>query len=77
MTKLKLVGAAAVTLLLASPSMGAQRVDHNRFSYRMSPVHYGSVGHRSVYDAYGLYLGGGFAAGSASDGDFARRNTFN
>jgi hypothetical protein len=77
MTKLKLVGAAAVALLLASPAVAARRVDHNRYSYRVSPVHHGNVGHRSVYDAYGLYPGSDFAPGDAYNGDFARRNTFN
>ena len=48
MTKLKLVGAAAVALLLAGPAAAAQRVDHNRYSHRESLVHHGSFGHKSV-----------------------------
>lgn len=77
MTKLKLVGAATVALLFASPAVAAQGVDHNRYSHRVSPVHHGKFGHRSAYDAYGLYPGGYFAPGNAYDGDFARGNTFN
>jgi hypothetical protein len=77
MTKPRLVDAPAVALLLAGPAVTAQRVDHNHCSRRVSPVHHGNFGHKSVYDAYDLNLGGDFAPGNAKNGDFERRNTFN
>jgi hypothetical protein len=69
MTNLTLIGAAAALLLIATPAMAKQRVDHYRYGYahRMP---------RSVYNAYGFYRGDD-AAPSNISGDFDRRNTFN
>ena len=71
---LKLIGAAAVALLVVAPTMAAQRVDHHRHAYRTQTRNFD---YRSVYDAYGFYPDGGLAPGNAFGGDFDRKNTFN
>jgi hypothetical protein len=71
---LKLVAAAAASLLVATPALAAQRVDHHRQSRRVQ--HARKFDYRSVYGAYGFDRGDDFASGNDYD-DFARRNTFN
>ena len=77
MTNLKLIGAATLSLLVASPAVATPQRDHHHYSYshRMSPVqHARSYG--SPYEAYGFDRGNDFNRGNSS-GDFERRNTFN
>ena len=71
---LKLIAAAAASLLVATPALAAQRVDHHRQSRRVQ--HARKFDYRSVYGAYGFDRGDDFAPGNDYD-DFARRNTFN
>ena len=77
MTNFKLIGATALSLLVAAPAVATPQHDHHRYSHRMSPVqHARNFGYgSSVYKAYG-FDGGDFARGNFSD-DFDRRNTFN
>jgi hypothetical protein len=73
---IKLIGAAAVSLLIATPAVAMQRAYHH--GYRASPVHRArNFGYRSAYNAYGFYPGSGDFAPSNVYDDFARRNTFN
>jgi hypothetical protein len=68
----KLITAAAVSLLVATPALAAQRAAHHRYSH----AHARLFNYRSVYGAYGFDQGGNFAPDNIS-GDFDRRNTFN
>jgi hypothetical protein len=79
MTNFKLLGAAALSLLVAPPAVAAPQRDHHRYSYshRISPVqHTRNFGYGSPYEAYGFDRGDDFARGISS-GEFDRRNTFN
>jgi hypothetical protein len=79
MTNFKLIGAAALSLLLASPAVAMPQRDHHRYAYshRMSPAqHVRNFGYGSPYEAYGFDRGNDFDRGNVS-GDFDRRNTFN
>jgi hypothetical protein len=79
MANFKLIGAAALSLLVATPAVARPQRDHHHYGYshRMSPVqHARSFGYRSPYEAYGFDRGSDFDRGNFSD-DFERRNTFN
>jgi hypothetical protein len=79
MTNLKLIGAATLSLLVASPAVATPQRDHHHYSYshRMSPVqHARGLSYGSPYEAYGFDRGNGFDRGTSS-GDFERRHTFN
>jgi hypothetical protein len=79
MTNFKLLGAAALSLLVAAPAVAVPQRDHPRYGYshRTSPVqHARGFGYGSPYEAYGFDRGDDFARGNVS-GDFERRNTFN
>lgn len=68
MMNFRLIGAAALSLMLATPAMAMHRGYHH---------HYGHVIHRgAAYRAYNFYPRHDFAPGNVDD-DFARRNTFN
>jgi hypothetical protein len=69
MTNFGLIGTAAVLLLVATPAMAKQRVDHTRYGYAQRIP-------RSVYNAYGFDRGSDVTPGNTS-ADFDRRNTFN
>ena len=69
MTRFRLFGAVALSLLVTTPAMAMQHV--NRHRNASTARHAGSFDYRSVYGAYGFDRSGGF-----SD-DFDRRNTFN
>ena len=62
MTKFGLIGAAALSLLLATPAMAMHHHHHHYFHLSALKVYYGST-----YGAYDFYRGY----------DFARRDTFN
>jgi hypothetical protein len=79
MTNYKLIGAAALSLLVAAPAVAMPQRDHHRYGYshRMSRVqHARNFGYGSVYKAYGFDRGDDVARGNFS-ADFDRRNTFN
>jgi hypothetical protein len=62
MTKIGLIAAAALSLVLATPAM-ARQGHHHHYGYSHAlKLHYGST-----YAAYGFYRGS----------DFARKDTFN
>jgi hypothetical protein len=61
MTKFGLIGAAALSLVLATPAMAMQRHHHHYDYVHGLKSHFGST--------YGAYQSYGY--------DFARRNTFN
>lgn len=61
MTKFGLIGAAALSLVLATPAMAMHHHRHYDYFHALK-YHYGST-----YGAYTFYRGY----------DFARRNTFN
>jgi hypothetical protein len=61
-----MIGAAALTLLLATPAMAMHRGNH---------LHYGHFSHRASR-AYAFDRGYDFAPGNVYN-DFDRRNTFN
>jgi NhaP-type Na+/H+ or K+/H+ antiporter len=61
MMKFGLIGAAALSLVLATPAMAMQR-HHHHYYFHALKFHFGST-----YGAYNTYHGY----------DFARRNTFN
>ena len=61
MTKFGLIGAAALSLVLATPAMAMQRHHHHYGYFHVLKVYFGST-----YGAYGYHRWG----------DFARRNTF-
>jgi len=69
MIKFGLIGAAAALLMVATPAMAKQRVDHTRYGYSQRIP-------RSVYNAYGFDRGSAVTPGNIS-ADFDRRNTFN
>src|ERR1700732_1911608 len=62
MTKFGLIGAAALSLVLATPAMAMHRHHHHYGYLHALKFHFGST-----YGAYNFYQGY----------DFARRNTFN
>jgi hypothetical protein len=62
MTKFGLIGAAALSLVLATPAMAMHRHHHHYDYFHALKFHFGST-----YGAYNFYHGY----------DFARRNTFN
>ena len=79
MANINLIGAAALSLLVAAPAVAKPQRDHHHYSYshRMSPVqHARNFGYGSAYEAYGFDRGDDLARGNFS-GDFDRRNTFN
>jgi len=61
MTKFGLIGAAALSLVLATPAMAMQRHHHHYGYFHVLKFYFGST-----YGAYGYRRWG----------DFARRNTF-
>jgi hypothetical protein len=69
MTNFKLVAAAALSLLAATPAVAvaAQRVDHHHNAQALRHA-------RNYQSFYGAY---GFDRGSNVSADFDRRNTFN
>jgi hypothetical protein len=69
MVKFGLIGAAAALLMVATPAMAKQRVDHTRYGYAQRIP-------RSVYNAYGFDRSSDVTPGNTS-ADFDRRNTFN
>ncbi|HSY55713.1 MAG TPA: hypothetical protein VK834_04630 [Bradyrhizobium sp.] len=69
MIKFGLIGAAAALLMVATPAMAKQRVDHTRYGYAQRLP-------RSVYNAYGFDRSSDVTPGNTS-ADFDRRNTFN
>ena len=71
---LKLIAAAALSLLVATPALAMQHSDHHRRPRRVQ--HAKKFDYRSAYRAYDLDPGDDFASGNIDD-DFARRNTFN
>ena len=77
MTNLKLIGAVAVSLLVAAPAVAMPQRDHHRYSYfhRVSPVQH-ARGFSSPYEAYGFDRGNDFDRGNFSPTS-DRRNTFN
>jgi hypothetical protein len=70
----RLIGAAALSVMLATPAMAMQHRHHHHYGY----IHKGSpeFGYGSTYGAYAFYPRDDFAAGNHSL-DFDRRNTFN
>ena len=66
MMKFRLIGVAALSLMLATPAMAMQHGYHH---------HYGHLSHR-VSKAFAFDRGYYSAPGNIS-GDFDRRNTFN
>jgi hypothetical protein len=79
MTSFKIVGAVALSLLVAAPAVAAQVGHHHyRYAHRMLPIqHARDFRFGSVYNSYGLERGDEFAPGNAYQNDFERRNTFN
>jgi hypothetical protein len=71
---LKLIVAAALSFLVATPALAMQHSDHHRQSRRVQ--HAKKFDYRSAYRAYDFDPGDDFAPGNI-DEDFARRNTFN
>jgi hypothetical protein len=69
MIKFGLIGAATALLMVATPAMAKQRVDHTRYGYAQRLP-------RSVYNAYGFDRSSDVTPGNTS-ADFDRRNTFN
>ena len=70
MMNISLIGAAALSLMLATPAMAMQHSYHHHYGYihRESPVlNAPKFDYRSAYGAYNFY----------PEHDFARRNTFN
>lgn len=63
----RLIGAAALSLLIATPVVAMQRADHHR---RVSLLRH-ARNYRSIYRAYGFDRDGDIRA------DFDRRNAFN
>jgi hypothetical protein len=79
MTIFKLIGAAALSLLVAVPAAAMPQRHHHHYGYfhRMPAVqHARNFGHGSAYEAYGFDKGDDLARGNFSN-DFDRRNTFN
>jgi hypothetical protein len=74
MTKFKLIGAAALSLLVAAPAAATPPRDHHRHAYSHGLSR--SFGHGSAYEAYGFDRSGDVSRGNIS-ADFDRRNTFN
>ncbi len=72
----RLIGIAALSLMLASPAMAAQGHHHHRMHRQLSVQQAPRVGYGRPYEAYGFDRGDDFAPGNSS-GDFERRNTFN
>jgi len=62
----KLIGAIALSLMLASPAMAMHRGYHHHHH-----------GYSSIYGAYNFYSGHDYAPRDDFRGDFDRRNTFN
>jgi hypothetical protein len=75
MTNFKLIGAAAVALMLATPAMAMQRGHHQHYTQSSA---LGALKSRygSAYGAYGFDRGDEFAPGNVVN-DFDRKNTFN
>ena len=63
----KLIGAVALSLVLATPAMAMHHGYHHH--------HHGYSS--SAYGAYNFYSGHDFAPRDNNRGDFDRRNTFN
>ncbi len=69
----RLIGIAALTLMLATPVMAMHRNDRHHYSHRELPIQHG---YGSAYGAYASDRGYDVAPGNISN-DFDRRNTFN
>jgi len=67
MTRLGLIGAAALSLLVATPAMATQHIDHHRHVSALRNT-------RNYQSFYGAY---GYDRDSNISADFDRRNTFN
>jgi hypothetical protein len=79
MMNFRLIGAAALSLMLATPAMAMQHRYHHHYSQlrkdslvRNAP----KFGYGSAYGAYNFYPSDDFAPDNYSN-DFDRRNTFN
>lgn len=79
MTNFGMIGALALSLMIATPAMAAQaRHHHYGYAHRVLPIqHARDFPYGSVYNAYGFDRGDEFAPGNAFQSDFDRRNTFN
>jgi hypothetical protein len=65
----KLIGAVALSLMLASPAMAMHRGYHHHHAVKF--------GNSSIYGAYNFYSGHDYAPRDDYRGDFERSNTFN
>ena len=74
----KLIGAAALSLMLATPAMAMHRGYHHHYGYfhQQAPVQ-NALKFGSTYGAYNFYPRHDFAPGEDYRDDFDRRNTFN
>ena len=73
---LRLIGMAALSLMLAAPAMAAQDTHHHRAHRELSVQQTPRVGYSRPYEAYGFDRGDEFSPANPSS-DFDRRNTFN
>jgi hypothetical protein len=77
MMNFRLIGAAALSFVLATPAMAMEHGYHHRYIRKESPVlHALKFGNGSSYGAYNFYTRDDFAPDNDSL-DFDRRNTFN
>jgi hypothetical protein len=81
MMNFRLIGAAALSLMPATPAMAMQHSYHHHYGYihnKSQVLNAPKFGYRSAYGAYNFYPEHDFAPGNADHyDDFARRNTFN
>jgi hypothetical protein len=69
MKHFRLIGAAALSLMLATPAMAMQHHHHYGYTHKKS-------GYGSIYGAYAFDRGHDFGSRNIYN-DFDRRNTFN
>jgi hypothetical protein len=76
MMNFRLIGAAALSLMLLTPAIAMQHGHHHHYGYVHEEHNAPRFGHGSAYGAYAFSPGDEFAPGNAYE-DFDRRNTFN
>jgi hypothetical protein len=76
MMNFRLIGAAAVALMLATPAMAMQRSHHHQIQRESQALGALKSRYGTVYGAYGFDRGQDYAP-SNFDNDFDRKNTFN